>query len=358
MANLTPRLDLTDGNYIINGAFDYWQRATSATISKTTSDGWAQQAYVADRTCSNVYRNGFDLSVTTSQQTDVPNSSLQYSLKVASNGNYTLGATQTTIAPFMQYIEGTTVANLNTADSLYISLWVKSNISGTFPFALQKWNSASSAIESSYVFTDTLVANTWKQVTKQITLPGSAIHKSTFTSFRLSLGAIGGSSSFYTTNSINQWVNGDYSTTSSATNWAATSGNYVQFTGVKLSKYAHTEFSRAGSTLINELMLCQRYYEKSYLLSDPPGTVSWTSCYGTSGRIVRPTFSFKVTKRSTPQMVLYNPSNGNAGYVYNSGSNTATTVAEPGVSGFRINGPVAAGTDNDVGFHWTADTEF
>ena len=71
-----------------------------------------------------------------------------------------------------------------------------------------------------------------------------------------------------------------------------------------------------------ELMLCQRYYEKTYPLGDVPGTAygyfagggaSVSYIYAASNWASLPTWSFKVEKRAAPSGLVYSPFTGASG---------------------------------------------
>jgi hypothetical protein len=115
-------------------------------------------------------------------------------------------------------------------------------------------------------------------------------------------------------------------------------------------------------SLNDELLACQRYYEKSYALSDPAGTsiagVEIAIAYTTSKT---QGFSFKVRKRAAPTVTIYS----RIGTINKIG--VATTGADAGTSvtagGFErgVPGLDDSGTGFTVGvgysYHWTADAE-
>ena len=94
---------------------------------------------------------------------------------------------------------------------------------------------------------------------------------------------------------------------------------------------------------VDELVLCQRYYEKSYDLATLPGTVtnvgnfaffitSGAANVGLSGISV----PFKVSKRADPTVTVYNTLDGGAGSVYDaySGTTVAANIRGMGEQGF------------------------
>ncbi|WP_102945323.1 hypothetical protein [Stenotrophomonas sp. VV52] len=111
-----------------------------------------------------------------------------------------------------------------------------------------------------------------------------------------------------------------------------------------------------------ELMLCQRYYEKSYNQGASPGAITTAGRESqfydrnTSGNSFG-TFSFKVSKRSTPAVTLYNDQNGSPNQVASvNGVALAASVTQPGERGASFFYSTAAGQWG-ASFHWTADAE-
>ena len=116
---------------------------------------------------------------------------------------------------------------------------------------------------------------------------------------------------------------------------------------------------------LNELALCQRYYEKSYLIDVAPGTPNDWTCpiflaVSSSDFYCLGKQFFKVTKRVTPMILCYNPSTGAAGNFYQksvgTGGNSGTTNVS--TSQFRITCTNNALTTT-AGYltHWTAEAE-
>lgn len=358
----TPRIDRLDKNYIINGGMDIWQRNTSFTVAKTGSDGGAS-AYCADHTSASLNRNGFDIGMTVTQQTDVPNSDLVYSSRVACNGSYTFGSSSAYLLSHLFPIEGSILSDLGPTDDIYISFYIKSLINvPALSVAIRKSVPAGgSTYDYSYLWTEALTANTWKRVYKKLTLPGAAIHKGTSKSFELLIGGLAGSGVSAYTSSLETWNSGSLWAASTATNWAATSGNWLQVTGVKMSKYPHDSFSLAGRTLVDELRLCQRYFEKSYPVGITHGApLEYRGSFsmqksGTTGFLGDVRFSEQKIK--TPLITLYAVSNGAAGYIDENGTPVIGYGDEIGTSGFLVRKNTAAVDQAYYRCQWTADAD-
>lgn len=119
--------------------------------------------------------------------------------------------------------------------------------------------------------------------------------------------------------------------------------------------------------LAQELLLCQRYYEKSYNLTTFPGAVTDVGqaafflfglpnanySGGTSSH-------YKATKRSNPAVTLYSPATGLTGRVYNAGnaSDVTASAVSIGQGGFFVNSAAFGPTVTiNLRWQWTADAE-
>lgn len=364
--SLTPRLDKLDKNYIINGAMDFWQRGTGLTNNVTGADSSSILYKAADRFVSFVARNGADIGMTFTKVTDAPaGTGLKYSLRATSNYNTSLGATSAGLIPFYQRIEGTMVKDMEESQSIYVSGWVKCSIAATISVCLDKANSTGTIDEQAYVFDISALANTWTFFNKKIDLPAQEIHKNTGTAFSLIVGAIFGSSNAYApTSLLNQWnIEGTPPLNStSATNWAATSGNWIQLTGLKLSDQPHSEFSSAGANYAEELLLCRRYFEKSYAVDVTPGTVTTAGKFSVhSVSANRPYLSipFKAEKRAIPAITIYNSATGAVGTLRTEAGTDASAGVDSANRGTNQFDVYQASVFNAQGAygHWTADAE-
>jgi hypothetical protein len=122
------------------------------------------------------------------------------------------------------------------------------------------------------------------------------------------------------------------------------------------SFYTYFEFR----PLAQELMLCQRYYEKSYDYATAPGTAtnngaSWLLLPASSTGAMGLNSRFSVNKRTNPTVTLYD-SAGTSGKCYK-GGNGKTGIADMiGTGGFR--GYTNDNTDTqEFGYQWAAVAE-
>lgn len=111
-----------------------------------------------------------------------------------------------------------------------------------------------------------------------------------------------------------------------------------------------------------ELTLCQRYYEKSYNIGQAPGAVSGAGREEefrnqTTGILQYGAVRFKVSKRTTPTITIFNDTSGNNGSgTQNDGSAVAITSSNVGENGFRTNWTNGVGLFG-AAYHWTANSE-
>jgi len=232
-------------NLIINGDMRIHQRGGTITAASATV------YYGLDRFWGYAGTGQFSME----QSTDAPDNFLN-SMKV------TVTTVDSSMAAGDRYmlsqpIEGLNVTNLDfgssTAQTVTLSFWVKSSITGTFGAVLINGNATRTYVKE-YTINS---ANTWEK--KTITIAGDTSGTWTYTnalwgSVRFCLAA---GSTYYGTDST--WNAGNYISTSNQTNLMATSGATFYITGVQLevgSGASDFEFLPYDV----QLARCQRYY--------------------------------------------------------------------------------------------------
>ena len=234
-------------NRIINGAMVIDQRNAGASVTPTNGqyivDRW--QAWANQASKFTVQQNAGSVTP--------PAGFINY-LGVTSSSAYSVAAGDYFFLE--QPIEGLNVTDLNwgtaSAQTVTLSFWVRSSLTGTFAGSLR--NSASNR---SYVFSYTISsANTWEQ--KSVTIAGDTSGTWLTTSgigiqLQFSLGA--GSTYSGTAGS---WSANNYVSATGATSVVGTNGATFYITGVQLEiGTSATPFERR---LYNqELANCQRY---------------------------------------------------------------------------------------------------
>tara|TARA_R110000868_G_C10973188_1_gene771510 strand:+ start:52055 stop:53026 length:972 start_codon:yes stop_codon:yes gene_type:complete len=322
MTSRTKRTDRLDKNYIINGGFDFYQRKlsiyTTSVPSYPTADRWAGNGPYTDLTGNHGSRRQEDAPV------QMP--SLRYSnqFRYTSNGSGS-------VCNLNQRVESIFARDLAGQD-VSLGFWIKNtdmqNIQIKFYTA-----DVIDVFGASTVILDTTIAADQSGDWTFMSLEDIALPVDVARGLEVAI-----SFNTPTASAVEQSI-------------------YV--TGIKLNigKFAQ-DFSYSGRDWVEELSLCQRYFEKTYDLDVEVGTVTdW-------GRItllkhdglneLYQHFDYKVIK-ATPTVIVtvYSPTSGNA----NQGSDgTAMSATNPGMSGSNLymnratNGPTTY-------VHVTAESE-
>lgn len=124
----------------------------------------------------------------------------------------------------------------------------------------------------------------------------------------------------------------------------------------------------AFSQVSSELLICQRYYEKSYEINTIPGTATRIACYNSSALsgylLSSPVVRFCVLKRAIPSIGIYNTQNGSIGQLSENDTGGSHTFNKPAgadfistvsFEAFVSNGTATPG--NIERFHWVAECE-
>jgi hypothetical protein len=214
-----------------------------------------------------------------------------------------------------QTIEGFNIADLGwgtaNAQTVTLSFWVRSSLTGTFGGALNN-----SGYVRSYPFTYTIsVANTWEQ--KTIIIAGDT--SGTWATGSFAGVIVGWSLGAGTTLSgtAGSWATATYTSATGAVSVVGTSGATFYITGVQLEKGSvATSFDQRAYS--QELAMCQRYYQQvtgsnNYRITG--------QLYGTTaGKVTMP---YYVTMRAAPTLTT----NGLVAEAIGTGPTTYTAVA-------------------------------
>ena len=112
--------------------------------------------------------------------------------------------------------------------------------------------------------------------------------------------------------------------------------------------------------IASELVACQRYYEKSYNQGTAPGTATTTGIvyFRSNGTNHLEGVPFKVTKRGTPNVTLYNPNSGASGSWRDYTAPADKTVGYGFVGDSIMHVNVTSSVDgNATGGHYVAEIE-
>ncbi len=310
-------------NRIINGAMVIDQRNAGASVS--TASG--SLVYAVDRWRA-TYTQTSKFTIQQNAGSVTPPSGYSNYLGVTSSSAYTVLATDFFFVN--QRIEGFNVSDLGwgtaNAQSVTLSFWVRSSLTGTFGGAVRN-----AANNRSYPFSYTIsAANTWEQ--KSLTISGDT--SGTWLtdngigidlSFSLGVGSSG-------SGVANSWSGSALYAPTGATSVVGTNGATFYITGVQLER-GSTATSFDFRPYGTELMLCMRYYyRRNYdqTTNDLVATFHAYSSGGAWGKII----DLPVEMRATPTGSLssighFRPTNSTGS---NQAAFTAGTLAGQGTS--------------------------
>lgn len=279
----TPRIDRIEKNFIINGDFRYWLRATSATATTEayrTADRW------------NVGRAAGTMDAVVSRSTDVPSAEFDYSMNVAVN---TVQASLSAGHRFgiFQPIEGLFAKPLYNKKA-YLRFWAKTNRPGTYGI----WSGNSPATHSWNSSYSVGVADTWEK--KSIAIDFSTKLGTWKTDNGL------GAYIYFTlagadqTSNLNQWISGAGYVPTGQQNLFASAGGYFRIAGVHLVIVDTIDDAEEFPfrDIITEGILCKRYYDEFSAYAPNNGLASGSQSGLGGGQ-------FPVEKRAAPALSVY-----------------------------------------------------
>lgn len=271
-------------NLIINGDMSIAQRGTSFS---PTGD-----AYVLDRFKLD-YAGSPAVRYTITQDTDVPTG--QGFAKSMKFDVTTAEASPSATTRLWTRLEGQNLQQLkygtSNAESLTLSFWVKSNLTGTFIFWLYQEDGSNRSISKSYTIDS---ANTWEK--KTITIDGDTsgqIDNDNGAGFRVVWFLTADQSAYGTSSLQTSW--GSYDSTAVATgqtNVGSSTSNEWYITGVQLEVGTSASDFEFLPYDVN-LNRCKRYFQYSVM-----GWYGLTSGGGYGGAT-----TFAVEHRATPSYI-------------------------------------------------------
>lgn len=263
-------------NKVINGDMRIDQRNSGASIATVsgavyTVDRW--QALCSQATKFTVQQNAGSVT---------PPTGFTNYLGITSSSAYSVGTNE--VFHIRQQIEGFNIADFGWgtagAQSVSLSFWVRSSLTGTFGGALQN-----SAGNRSYPFSYSIsVANTWEY--KTITIAGDtagtwATNNTTGVAVIFSMGNGSGVSG-----ASGAWLGTNTTSVTGATSVVGTNGATLYITGVQLEAGpTATPFERRPYSV--EEQMCFRYYYVNSRLNIPAGGAA-------NNRLLLPGLSFNM----------------------------------------------------------------
>ena len=314
---------LSGRNRIINGDMRIDQRNAGASVSTPPS-------YTLDRWKVRYSSNGGVAGTCTVQRSTTAPAGFTNSLLL------TVGTARTVVSGdrfgIEQPIEGLNMSDFGwgtaTAQSVTLSFWVRSSITGAFGICFSNFSRG-------YAATYTIsAANTWEYKTVTITGDTGGTWATDTSTGTLVVFDIGMGSDVR--ESTGSWQTGTYLGATGGSNLVATSGATFYITGVQLEAgTVATPFERRSYG--QELSLCQRYFQtfigSQYLHSASGGASSTTN--------INYTKPFIVEMRSAPLMT-YSGSFSADGSSYISHSSLSLTYANTSTA--RIQGALTGAT--------------
>jgi hypothetical protein len=276
-------------NRIINGAMVIDQRNAGASVTVNSANNF----YPVDRfACTGQATDGV---FTVQRSTTAPSGFINSVIATVTTADASIGATQQYL--IQQFIEGFNIADLGWgsagAQSVTVSFWVRSSITGTFGGSI-----VNSGFNRSYPFTYTIsAANTFEY--KTVTIAGDTSGTwltDNGVGLRL-IFSLGAGSTYLGT--AGAWSGSYFAGATGQTNVIATNGATFYITGVQLEK-GSTATSFDYRPYGTELVLCQRYYEVMYADAATNGPVS--NLY--QGTTHYTFWQYQQTKRATPTIAL------------------------------------------------------
>ena len=352
-------------NRIINGDMRIDQRfaGTSTTIAAASTS-----VYIADRWRVS---NGTTSAALTMQRVRAPANPYGHV--------YALSAIATTAQATMnnqdyvtleQRIEGYNIADFGWgttyAQPITVSFAVYSTQAGHYSISLRNATNT-----MSYVAPFTVpVANQWVQV--QQTVPGETMGTwEVETALGLSVAVTLAAGSNWVTSNVGRWQESSraasgfgYAAATGGANFMGTVNNQLYLTGVQVERGTIATPFEARPFGV-ELVLCQRYYEKSYSVNVVPGTSginAYKGAFNISANGGNGGYFATVRiapKRITDYTVVFYDLAGNKDKVYANGNNVAGVTDAPycGENSFGFSITLAGGVWYQIVFAWVINTE-
>jgi hypothetical protein len=251
------------------------------------------------------------------------------------------------------------------AQPLSVGFWFYTSTAGTYSMSIRNFNGT-----RSYVATFVCAASTWEW--KTFTIPGDTTGAwATDITAGLSVSITAMTSATFLTPTANAWVSGNFIGVTGTINATAVSSKFaatglIVLPGIELPSAARAPFIMRPFD--QELVLCQRYYEKTYPYADRPGSAYGVNNTGGEYNVSVPiasNFPFMnvryVTKRAAPTLVPYSPWTGtpNTMRYVNSNADVPAMTQEVGTTGGVVvvnNTAIAASAT--LQFHAVADARF
>lgn len=280
LVNISQIGPLSNRNMIINGGMQVDQRNSGAAVTVGGSP-----VFVADRFHS---QNTTTTGTITGQQSTLGNSS---SFKLIATSAVTNLTTAKYVYGLIAVLEAQDVYHLN-GNTVTLSFTVETNWAGNLPIAVRSFNST-----RSYVADVTVVSGV-NNVAVSIPLEAGTVDAiDNGVGLTLTIGF--NNEATYQTATTGAWVAGNKLTSTSSTQWAKTTGNFINITNLQLeagdtaTPFEHRSFG-------DELARCRRYfYNLKYTAYYQPVKAP---CWIITTTVMQGEFMHPVTMRTGPTL--------------------------------------------------------
>ena len=302
-ADMASSVPLGTKNRIINGAMQIDQRNAGAAVTVTG------RTYLIDRFAS---QNSTSTGTLTAQQSTLGNAK---SLNLTATAAVTDLTGSLYVRGIQHILESQNIFDLNGKD-VTLSFQVETNWSGNLSVAFLNSNSSRSYL------TDVAVVSGINTATVTISFEAATVLvNSNAAGMEIHIGF--NNEDTLRTATTGSWLAGVFVCSTSSTQWAKTTGNFINVTNVQLEE-GSTATTFEHRSYGQELALCQRYYEStnssSRLAYKPLTFYTVSSAYGS--------WDFQVEKRVVPTIAF----NGLNWSIYKATQEvTETAVATDGV---------------------------
>ena len=341
MASNAPRIDRLDKNYLINGNFDFWQRQ----VANDVRTGTGSSAYGADRW--KVFPSSTTNQSAHTQRAASTNTGSQYDMNFGPfAANEKMGVAQIVEFANTKLLQGKEVT---------FAVTLKSDAASNLRLHLLAWTGTADSVTA---FTNAVPYTNWSTYTLASNFTSIAVSNVVTTTGYVQYSVTG----TVPTNCNNLVCIVSYDQNAGQQHYASQALLYI-------GSHSSPEFSMAGRNMTEELAMCQRYFEKSYNVSNAVGTNGdesgmWTWKCAQGNNLLRNTSGhFLVQKRAIPTISVYSY-NGTLNQVSaeTSTSNVGLTTLTPSRicehtwQGIDVTAAILT-NGNWYWFNWTADAE-
>ena len=350
----TLRIDLDNkgiqGNDIINGKMDIWQRGISF-ISPSTGQ------YLVDRLLWS--SSGMSSTVTVTRSTDTPNPNYNYSTRIQCTTTDTPTGTDSQGAFYK--MEGYDFKKYFNQYGV-LGFYVKAvNKPGVYCITFTNGNFTRSFVR------EYTVTTAWTF----ITIPPVLFNETPLTGGSWSTTNGVGLNIFFALSvgttyqgTPNSWQASTLLGTSNQVNFMDSTSNELFITAICMNPgtviYGFNDYD-----FDNEILRCQRYYEKTYNIDVAPGTVTpigrkifITTGTGSATYTIHLDWHWETNKRAIPTVTTYSSSTGTENRVEVKSGDVTPTISSEGTTGAEIKGiDGVAATEKRLMFQAIADAE-